>query len=113
MDGWIAAPPDSHVSIKSSTEAIQDWFHHEVRSFDIDCYECFEKDHDGWNQDTGSIWIEHVLGHEERADTDCCHCQSLLGASEPQRANYFPKSLPQCHSVSCLRRLAGSLTLTK
>ncbi|KAE8311031.1 hypothetical protein BDV41DRAFT_566153 [Aspergillus transmontanensis] len=38
MDGCIAAPPDSQISIKSSIKAIED---------------CF-------------IWIEHVLSHEEK-----------------------------------------------
>lgn len=26
MDGWIAAPPHSHISIESSSEVIKDWF---------------------------------------------------------------------------------------
>ncbi|KAE8357596.1 hypothetical protein BDV27DRAFT_151195 [Aspergillus caelatus] len=99
MDGWIAAPPDSHISIKSSSEAIKDWFHHKGWSFGIDCYECFNKDHDEWTQDTSFIWIEHILSHEERVDTDCCHCKSLPGASEPQRSHYFPKE-PSAVSLS-------------
>ncbi|KAB8227152.1 uncharacterized protein BDW43DRAFT_304844 [Aspergillus alliaceus] len=99
MDGWIAALPDSHISIKSSSEAIKDWFHHKGWSFGIDCYERFNKDHDDWTQDTSFIWIEHILSHEEKVDTDCCHCKSLPGASEPQRSHYFPKE-PSAMSLS-------------
>ncbi|RHZ45040.1 uncharacterized protein CDV56_100457 [Aspergillus thermomutatus] len=63
MDGWIAAPPDSKVTIKSSTKAIQDWFRYEGCAFDIDCYERLKKDHDEWERNWSTLQIEHQLAH--------------------------------------------------
>ncbi|GKZ63653.1 hypothetical protein AnigIFM49718_002794, partial [Aspergillus niger] len=46
LDGWVSAPLGGSISIKSSTQAITDWFEHGGRTFDIQCYERFKADHE-------------------------------------------------------------------
>lgn len=101
MDGWIAAPPDSKITIESSTKAIQDWFQYEGRTFDIDCYESFRKDHEEWNGDWSFHQIEHQLGHTEKPGDGCYLCEGASGPEEPKKMDYFPEK-PSAISLSRL-----------
>ncbi|KAI3124174.1 hypothetical protein CBS147326_8403 [Penicillium roqueforti] len=92
LDGWISAPLGCSVSIKSSTQAITDWFEHGGRTFDTQCYERFKAAHEEWTSETSFRSIEHQLGHEDgRSRNDCYYCEG--GPSEPRepvRNDYFP-----------------------
>lgn len=101
MDGWIAAPPDSEVTIESSTRAIQDWFWYEGRTFDIDCYEQYKKDHDEWERNWSNLHIEHQLAHTEKPGDGCCLCEGEAEPEEPREMDYFPES-PSTISLSRL-----------
>ncbi|KAF4207308.1 hypothetical protein CNMCM8927_003582 [Aspergillus lentulus] len=104
MDGWIAAPPGSKVSIESSTKAIQDWFRYGGRTFDIDCYERFKKDHGDWLDDWSYLHIEHQLAHTEKPSDGCCLCEGVAEPVEPRETDYFPES-PSTISLSRLLAL--------
>jgi hypothetical protein len=91
MDGWIAGPPGSKVSIESSTKAIQDWFQYEGRVFNISCYERFKKDHEKWVSDSSAGQIEHQLGHGDKPRHGCDICEGVPMPKEPHRMDYFPQ----------------------
>lgn len=104
MDGWIAAPPGSKVSIESATKAIQDWFRYGGRTFDIDCYEQYKKDHGDWLDDWSYLHIEHQLAHTEKPSDGCCLCEGVAEPEEPRETDYFPES-PSTISLSRLLAL--------
>ncbi|KAL4891332.1 hypothetical protein BDV59DRAFT_182245 [Aspergillus ambiguus] len=101
MDGWIAAPLGSKVTIESSTKAIEDWFLYEGRTFDIGCYERFKKDHDEWRSDWSTLQIEHQLAHGDKPSGKCCLCEGVPGPKEPEKMDYFPEN-PSAISLSRL-----------
>ncbi|KAL2859823.1 uncharacterized protein BJX67DRAFT_376027 [Aspergillus lucknowensis] len=93
LHSWVSAPLGCSISIKSSTQAITDWFEHGGRTFDIQCYE----------SETSFRSIEHQLGHEDgRSRDDCYYCEGGPAESrEPARSNYFPME-PAAISLSRL-----------
>lgn len=91
MDGYISAPLDSGVCIQSSAEAVADWFRYEGSTFDLGCYERFNKDHYEWETDWSVRCIDHQLGHQEEPDSECNFCQSLPIPEEPKKSDYFPE----------------------
>lgn len=101
MDGCISAPLDSKVCIKSSAEMIADWFKYGGRTFDLGCYENYDKDHREWEGVWSVRWIEHQLGHGEQPDNACNFCQSLPIPEEPKKSDYFPEE-PSVISLSQL-----------
>ncbi|RHZ48746.1 uncharacterized protein CDV56_101040 [Aspergillus thermomutatus] len=107
MDGWIAAPPGSKVSIESSTKAIQDWFRYEGRAFDIDCYERLKKDHGEWLDSWSNLHIEHQLAHSGKPSEGCCLCEEVAEPGEPKAMDYFPES-PSAISLSRLLAIVSA-----
>jgi hypothetical protein len=101
MDGWIAGPPGSKVSIESFTKAIQDWFRYVGRTFDIDCYERFKKDHSDWLDDWSYLHIEHQIAHTSKPSDGCCICEVVAEPEEPRATDYFPEN-PSSISLSRL-----------
>ncbi|KAJ6126189.1 hypothetical protein N7471_010682 [Penicillium samsonianum] len=101
MDGWIASPPGTKVSIESSTKAIEDWFQYEGRAFDIGCYERFKEDHEKWESDSSAGQIEHQLGHGDKPRDGCDICEEIPDLEEPKRMDYFPE-VPSTISLSRL-----------
>jgi hypothetical protein len=101
MDGWIAAPLDSKVTIESSTKAIQDWFRYEGRAFDIECYERHKRDHDEWERSWSILQIEHQLAHTGNPTEGCCLCEGVPEPKEPRGMDYFPEN-PSAVSLSRL-----------
>jgi hypothetical protein len=91
MDEHISAPLDSKVSIKSSAEMIADWFKYGGRTFDLGCYENYDKSHREWEGDWSVRWIEHQLGHGEQPDNACNFCQSLPIPEEPKKNGLLPR----------------------
>ncbi|GBF62892.1 hypothetical protein TMEN_5483 [Trichophyton mentagrophytes] len=113
MDGWISAPPESTVTIESSTEAIQDWFRYEGRTFDIGCYERFKKTHDKWESDWSLCCINHQLNHTESASSECYYCQGLPSPEEPRKADYFPKEPSAVLLSTLLASVSGGSHIDK
>ncbi|RDH27070.1 hypothetical protein BDQ94DRAFT_163937 [Aspergillus welwitschiae] len=103
LDGWVSAPLGGSISIKSSTQAITDWFEHGGRTFDIQCYERFKADHEEWISETSFRSIEHQLVHEDgRSGVDCYYCEGgPAEPREPMRSDYFPTE-PAAISLSRL-----------
>jgi hypothetical protein len=106
MDGYISAPLDSKVSIKLSAEMIADWFKYGGRTFDLGCYENYDKNHREWEADRSVRWYEHQLAHREQPDNACNYCQSLPGPEEPRKSNYFPEE-PSVISLSQMLALVS------
>ncbi|KAI7976510.1 hypothetical protein EIK77_005434 [Talaromyces pinophilus] len=96
-DGYISAPLNSKVSFKSSREMIADWFKYGGRTFNLGCYENYDKNHREWEADWSGRWIEHQLGHGEQPDNACNFCQSLPIPEEPKNQITFQKSLLRFH----------------
>ncbi|KAL3489517.1 hypothetical protein BJX62DRAFT_226544 [Aspergillus germanicus] len=92
LGGWVCAPPDTKISVESSTDAIKDWFKYGGRTFDINCYERFKRDHKEWSEDYSFHCITHQLRHKEKRDEDCWYCEGgPPKPAEPSRNDYFPE----------------------
>jgi hypothetical protein len=91
IDGWVCGPLYGKYSGESTTEAIKDWFKYDGRTFDILCYENFDKDCKKWYQDSHLISINHEAGHKHRYVEDCPLCKDLSVPDEPRREDYFPQ----------------------
>lgn len=91
MDGYISAPVDSKVSFKLSVEMIADWFKYGGRTFDLECYENYNKNYCEWEADWCGRWIAHQLAHGEQLDNACDFCQFSPIPEEPKKLDYFPE----------------------
>jgi hypothetical protein len=98
MDGWIAAPLNSRVTIESSTKAIQDWFLYEGGAFDIE-----------WERNWSILQIEHQLEHTGRPTEGCYLCEGAPEPKEPREMDYFPQN-PSAVSLSRLLAIVSGLT---
>ncbi|KAF8850242.1 hypothetical protein BDZ45DRAFT_809303 [Acephala macrosclerotiorum] len=89
-----------------SHEAIEDWFNYQGRTFDVNCYKTYTKEHKTWEIESSTKEIEHQLSHP-KSEGECEHCRSWPVPEEPKRSDFFPEELSTWLLSEVLARVAG------
>ncbi|KAJ5712338.1 hypothetical protein N7493_008806 [Penicillium malachiteum] len=69
--------------------AVEDWFNYEGRTFEVEIYDRFQRDHSRWRRETSTLEINHQLESHEGSSQDCEKCGEV--PNEPLRNDYFPE----------------------
>ncbi|GIC90549.1 uncharacterized protein Aud_006984 [Aspergillus udagawae] len=89
IDGRVSLREEGKVSEKCAWEVIQDWFKYGGRTFDIECYERFEKGKEKWSEDSYDHCVRHSLTHKAAEPVkDCWYCEGA--PPEPAKRDYCP-----------------------
>lgn len=71
-------------------EAIEGWFNYQGRTFDVNCYTTYTKEHKTWEIESSTKEIEHQLSHP-KSEGECEHCRSWPVPEGPKRSDFFPE----------------------
>jgi hypothetical protein len=105
MEGGITSVNRFCWSVERFHSAIEDWFEYAGRTFDVECYENYNKAHEKWSRKSSVIEIEHQLKNHESDTENCEQCKNI--PDEPRKCDYFPRE-PQAYMLSeVLASIAG------
>ncbi|KAE8553417.1 hypothetical protein EYB25_004799 [Talaromyces marneffei] len=105
MEGGITSVNRFCWSVERFHSAIEDWFEYAGRTFDVKCYEDYNKAHEKWSRKSSVIMIDHQLKSHEGDTEDCEQCENI--PDEPRKCDYFPRE-PQAYALSeVLASIAG------
>jgi hypothetical protein len=105
MEGGITAISPACWSEERFHQAIEDWFENGGRTYDVTCYEDYNKAYEEWNRESSIIDFGHQLKNHEGDSKDCKQCENT--ADEPQKSDYFPKEPRVCFLSEVLASVAG------
>lgn len=105
MEGGITSVNRFCWSVERFHSAIEDWFEYAGRTFDVKCYENYNKAHEKWSRKSSVIMIDHQLKNHEGDTENCEQCENI--PDEPCKCDYFPRE-PRAYALSeVLASVAG------
>lgn len=105
MKGGITAVDLFSWSEERFHSAIEDWFEHAGHTFDVKCYQKYDKAHRKWDRISSAIMIQHQLKNHQGDTNDCEQCGII--PDEPRKSDYFPEEPQACSLSEVLASVAG------
>ncbi|KUL81337.1 hypothetical protein ZTR_10422 [Talaromyces verruculosus] len=105
MEGGITSVNRFCWSVERFHSAVEDWFEYAGRTFDVECYENYNKAHEKWSRKSSVIEIEHQLKNHEGDTENCEQCENI--PDEPRKCDYFPREPRACALSEVLASIAG------
>jgi hypothetical protein len=89
MEGGVTQLTSASWQISRFHNAFEDWFRYKDRTFEVDIYDRFQREHAKWDRKASTMEINHQLEAHGGCSQDCEKCGEV--PDEPLRKDYFPE----------------------